>query len=286
MTDKSYTILEGRGVLAIGGEDRVEFLQGLVSNDVTKLEDGAAQWAAFLTPQGKYLHDFFLVGHGDDILVDCEGGERLVDFKRRLTMYKLRAKVTVEDRSEELAVAALMGEGATDDVEGAVVYADPRLPEAGARAILSRDGGAAVLETAGFAAAGFDDWDRHRIRLGLPDGSRDLIPERSILLENGFDELNGVSFDKGCYMGQELTARTKHRALIRKRLMPVEIDGPAPEAGTPLLLDDKDAGKMRSSCGDVGLAMVRLEELEAAEGTPFSCGEATLTPVKPGWVDF
>ncbi len=299
MSGKSYVILDQRGVLAVGGGDRRSFLQGLVSNDVEAVSGERAVYAAFLTPQGKYLHDFFMVEVGNEILVDCEGGERLDDLKKRLSMYKLRADVTIEERSGDLAVFALFGEGAAealgvaaDDAGaakgfiGGAVYVDPRLARAGARAILPVDRAVLSIEGAGFEVEGFSAYDTHRTHLGLPDGSRDLVVEKSILLENGFEELNGVSFDKGCYMGQELTSRTKHRALIKKRLMPVDLDGEAPEAGTPVMAGDTEAGEMRSSAGTAGLALIRLEHFEAAVGNPFTCGAAKLTPKKPDWANF
>jgi folate-binding protein YgfZ len=138
----------------------------------------------------------------------------------------------------------------------------------------------AALEGAGFAAAMLADYDALRIDHGVPDGSRDLEVERSPLLENGFDELHGIDWDKGCFMGQELTARTKYRALIKKRLLPVTIEGPAPEPGTQITAGGKDAGVLRSSVDGVGLALLRLEHLEA----PLLAGEARLTPRKPDWV--
>jgi folate-binding protein YgfZ len=119
----------------------------------------------------------------------------------------------------------------------------------------------------------------------VPDGSRDLPVEKALLLENGFDELNGVDWKKGCYVGQELTARMKYRALTRKRLTPVRIEGPAPQPGTAVMLDDQEAGEMRSVHGTLGLALLRLEMIEQAEkdGRPLTAGEARVTPVKPAW---
>ena len=132
-------------------------------------------------------------------------------------------------------------------MDGGVLLVDPRLGELGGRAILPREALRPALAAFGLAEADFADYDRHRLALGIPDGSRDLLPDKSILLEAGFDELNGVDWQKGCYVGQELTARTKYRGLIKKRLLPVRIDGPAPAPGTIVTLDGKDAGEMRSA---------------------------------------
>ncbi len=171
---------------------------------------------------------------------------------------------------------------------GGVAYVDPRLAAAGARAFLPRGSAAEALEAAGFAPATAEDYDRHRLSLALPDGSRDIAVEKGFLLENGVDDLNGVDFDKGCYVGQELTARTKHRATIRKRLYRVDIDGALPDPGTPVTADGRAAGVMRSGRDDVGLALLRVELIaKAAEaGIPLTCGDARLTPVKPSWATY
>jgi folate-binding protein YgfZ len=294
MSKRHGLILETRGVLRIAGEDRGEFLQGIVSNDVTKVSAQRALWSALLTPQGKFLHEFFLAERDSAFLLDGEAA-RLADLKRRLSIYKLRSKATIEDASEDFVVAALFGPGTLDSLglpaepgratafADGLAFVDPRLAALGARAFLPRDGTDAALRDAGFAAAEAADYDRLRISLGVPDGSRDLEVEKSTLLENGFDELHGVDWDKGCFMGQELTARTKYRALIKKRLMPVEIEGAPPAPGTPVLADGKEAGVMRSAVDGLGLALLRLEYLDAA---PFTAGAARVTPRKPDWAKF
>ncbi len=289
----SFAPLVHRAVLKVEGEDRRAFLQGMISNDIAKAGPDRAIWAALLTAQGKFLYDMFIVESGDAFLIDVEAA-RLEELRKKLSLYKLRAKVSLA-AAPDLAVAAAWGEGACAAlglaceagaavaIAGGVAYGDPRLIGAGARLIL-----AAGTVPSGLTAAPVEEWDRMRMGLGLPDGSRDIIVEKGILLENGFDELNGVDFKKGCYMGQELTARTKHRGLIKRRLMPVDIDGPAPEAGTPILLDGIDAGEMRSAAGDRGLAVIRLEQFRTAAGRAgaFTCGEARLTPHRPDWAVF
>ena len=296
-----YAILEARGLVEAAGPDARPFLQGMVSADVDKLSPERALWAAFLTPQGKFLHEFFLTlapgpetgeDAGEDrVLLDCEAA-RIEDLRTRLGRYKLRARVTLEDVSAGYAVAAVFGAGALEALglpaqagraapfAGGRVHVDPRLPELGARAVLPRADAEAALQGAGFVPAGPADYDALRIRLGVPDGSRDLEVERSPLLENGFDELGGIDWDKGCFMGQELTARTKYRGLVKKRLVPVEIDGPAPAPGTPVTANGKDVGVLRSTADGLGLALIRLEHMEA----PLSAGAARLTPIKPAWM--
>jgi len=295
----SYALLDDRGVLEIAGTDRIAFLQGLVSNDVQKLGPRRALYAAFLTPQGKYLHDFFLVERGEAILLEGERA-RLPDLLRRLSMFKLRAKVALADVSDKVAVAAAFGAdagarlglsadlGAAAPFGDGIAYVDPRLVELGARLILPRSAETRALDAAGLARSQPADYDRLRLSLGVPDGSRDLAVEKGILLEAGFEELHGVDWDKGCYMGQELTARTKYRALIKKRLLPVKVEGPLPAPGTLIMLGGDEAGEIRSGRGDLALALLRLEMMEAAakSGAPLLAGEARVRPIKPDWAKF
>lgn len=295
MTENTYVILEDRGVLAVGGDEARSFLQGLISNDINKVTADHAIHAALLTPQGKYLHDFFIAQAPDGrLLIDCER-ERLPDLLKRLKMYKLRAKVDLADESEDWTVAALpgfssaTGPGAARTADGGVYFTDPRLEKLGARAILPSATAEQSLGQDGGAPGERSAYDLLRLSLGVPDGTRDMVVDKSILLESGFDELHGVDWNKGCYMGQELTARTKYRGLIKKRLMPVEIAGPLPEPGTPLILNGKDVGEIRSTAatdgGGLGLALVRLEALE--DGTPtFDAAGAQVTPRKPDWATF
>jgi len=295
VTEKFYAPAEpARGLLLLSGEDRSKFLQGLVSNDVRTLSPTQAIWAALLTPQGKYLHDFFIAELGDAWLIDGEGA-RIADLKRRLGLYKLRAKIALDDVSEQFEVLQAWGPGAgapfgfhqpgqAIQQAGAVAFLDPRLGELGLRLIAPKGTGAALLDGLSFVPGDLADWDRLRIAHGVPVGSRDMILEKAILLENGFDELHGVAWDKGCYIGQELTARTKYRGLVKKRLMPVAIDGPLPEPGTLILRDGQEAGEIRSGRDRVAVALVRLDALEA--GTPLIAGEAIVRPIKPGWAKF
>ncbi|HEY1258888.1 MAG TPA: folate-binding protein [Stellaceae bacterium] len=292
MANPAFVVLNDRGVLAVSGPDRRSFLQGLVSNDVEQVGPAQARYAALLTAQGKYLHDFMMVGRDESILLDAEAS-RLADLARRLSIYRLRAKVTLA-AAPDLAVAAVFGAGALaalglPEEPGAarsfgagVAFVDPRLAALGARCILPRETLRVALNETGIAEAQFADYDRLRLGLGVPDGSRDLVVDKSILLESGFDELRGVDWHKGCYMGQELTARTKYRGLIRKRLMPVEIEGPAPAPGTIVVADSREAGEMRSSCGGLGLALLRIEPVR--ENRRLEADGAVLLPRLPDWL--
>ena len=266
------THLPARAVIEVSGADRIEFLQGLVSNDVTEAIPGRAVWAALLTPQGKWLADFFVLSDlsasRERLLLDC-AADQAADIARRLTRFRLRSAVTVAP--VPLRVHAAWG-GSPEIPSDAVAAPDPRLPDAGWR-ILS--------ETSLPANSTADDWDRHRLALGLPDGARDLETDRTVLLEAGFDELGGVSWTKGCYMGQELTARTKYRGLVKRRLVPVAVEGAMPAPGTPVLRHGTEVGVMRSGRDGVGLALLRLEALD---GGSLDCGDARLVPRVPAWI--
>jgi folate-binding protein YgfZ len=297
MSALRFSTVVHRGALRVVGEDRVAFLQGLVSNDVTRVSPAQAVHAALLTPQGRFLWDMFVVDAGDALLLDVER-DRAAALAKKLGVYKLRSRVTVRDEADAVEIVVAYGTGAATAlglpevpgaarrIEDALAYVDPRLPALGVRLIAPDGHAAALLARQGFAAASFDHYEVLRLSLGVPDGSRDLPVEKALLLENGFDELNGVDWQKGCYMGQELTARTKYRALVRKRLLPVEVDGRLPESGTPVLLDGQEAGEMRSGLAGRALALLRLDAVDkaAAGGGALKAGDALLRPQIPGWL--
>ncbi len=278
-----YVGLDDRAVLAVSGSDAAGFLQGLVTNDVARLADGGAIHAALLTPQGKYLFDFLVFARGAAFCLDCEAGARAA-LAKRLGMYKLRADVAIDEAVDD-PVFALFGAGAaaaSGRIAGAAAFADPRHPALGARVV--GEAAEAALRQTGAEPAARAEYDALRIAHGVPDGRRDLVPEKSFLLENGFDELNGVDFEKGCYVGQEVTARMKHRNLVRKRLVPVRIDGAAPEPGTKIYRDETEVGEMRSSEGALGLALLRIDAIDG--GGALRAAAATIRPEKPAWAAF
>ncbi len=259
--------LPDRAVLAVTGADRVSFLNGLVSNDVTLAEPGRAVWAALLTPQGKWLADFFILSEGEALLLDCAADQAGM-IAQRLTRFRLRAQAAIEPA----ALTVHAGWDMPAPPPGAIAAPDPRLPEAGWRIL------APAALTAG---ATHEEWDTHRLGLGLPDGARDLEAEKTVLLEAGFDELNGISWTKGCYMGQELTARTRYRGLLKRRLLPIEAATALPAHGTPIIAGEREVGEMRSSLGARGLAMLRLDGLSA----PLLAGGVAITARIPDWVN-
>lgn len=287
-----HTLLDQRAVLTVAGEDRQGFLQGLISNDVMRVAADRAIYAALLTPQGKFLHEMLVCAAGDTLWLDTERARR-ADLLRRLSMYKLRAKVTLADAADDLAVAAVFGPGAAESfglpetagaaapVGNGVALVDPRHAGLGVRLILpAAEIGPALVEL-GIAAAPAGDYERLRLACGVPDGSRDIEVERGVLLEHGFEALNGVDFNKGCYIGQELTARTKYRGLVKRRLARVSLNGAGPSPGTPIMLGDREAGELRTSFEGAGLALLRLDKLEeaAAQGGVLLAGDTKVTPL-------
>ncbi|MSO64395.1 MAG: folate-binding protein [Alphaproteobacteria bacterium] len=303
MSEKTAVRLAGRGLLAIEGEDTRTFLQGLITNDIHKVSAARSIYAALLTAQGKFLHDFFVgrltVDDKEVIAIEAERA-RLPDLLRRLTLYKLRAKIALSDISERFAVWALFGTqtlaalelpveaGRATAWQGGVVSVDPRHASLGARAWVPAANAEAVLKAAGFSLDDEAAYDRHRLALAVPDGSRDIAVDKNLPLECGFDELNAIDYQKGCYVGQEMTARTHYRATIRKRLYRVDLDGPEPAQGTPILCGDSEAGEMRSARDGVGIALLRVEEVDAAmrDQRPLTAGATRLRPVKPAWANF
>ena len=296
--EANYCPLPGRGVLRLAGGDVRTFLQALVTRDLDDLSPDRAVYGALLTPQGKYLFDFFLAQQGDDLLLDGEAG-RLDDLAKRLKMYKLRADVTIQTADGwqvygvfggvldgNLGLGA--GPGAARQFSDGVAYMDPRLPEAGARIMAPAGQAEEILTASGFMAGDPTDYNYIRLGLALPDSGSDLVVDKSLMLESNLDALHGVDFGKGCFVGQEITARTKYRALVRKRLLPVRIEGPVPEPNTPLMAGAREVASMRSGQGDRGLALVRLDRLAEAGGLGLGldANGTTVTPALPSWAEF
>lgn len=300
MTERNFTVLEARGLLAVSGADAGAFLQNLISNDMGRVSPDRTIYGTLLTPQGKFLHDFFVAAHparDGAYLLDTEAG-RLDDLERRLGMYRLRADVALERAPPDWAVFAAFGDGAAPALglgpeAGAtaaradgVAFVDPRLAALGVRAAGAASATARSLEASGFARTGSGAYDELRLSLGVPDGSRDILVEKSFPLECNLDDLNAIDYDKGCYVGQELTARTHHRATIRKRLFPVTADRTLPGIGAKITLDGKEVGEMRSSAGRGGLALLRIESLKSARerGLPLMAGGAGIAVHAPAWM--
>jgi folate-binding protein YgfZ len=272
--------LPDRGVVKVSGEDARDFLNGLVTTDVTLLQPGLGRFGALLTPQGKITIDFLITeapaGHGGGFLIDVPLplAQSLAD---KLGFYKLRAKVTVENISESIGVLAVWdGEPA---VKPDLAFADPRHEALGWRILAPEDLSQKVAELIGADLVESEAYEAHRIANGVPRGGLDFMYSDAFPHEANMDRLHGVDFDKGCYVGQEITARTKYRGLGKRRLVSVFADSDLPPPGTPILQVGAEAGTLRTTLGGAGLALLRLDALEKAD--PLVAGGISLRLEKP-----
>jgi tRNA-modifying protein YgfZ len=282
-------LLPDRGVVKIAGDPARNFLHGLVTADILKLTPAAARFAALLTPQGKIIADFIVVeapaadGGGFFFDVPRALGATLVE---KLNLYKLRAKVMIEDLSETLGVlAAWDGSGTT---KYGLCYADPRLPALGLRAMMPPHLAAAAAADLGAALVDARDYEAHRIALGVPHGGLDFSYGDAFPHEADMDQLGGVDFGKGCYVGQEVVSRIEHRGTARTRAVPVRYDGTAPQAGAAVTAGAHQVGIMGSSAGGRGLALLRLDRVAEAiaRGEALAAGGVPIGLVKPDWARF
>lgn len=250
------SLLEDRSAIAVKGAEARAFLQGLISNDMDACRPGHGIYAALLTPQGKILFEFFVTEHEERFLLDCAAA-RASDLVKRLMFYRLRAKVDIA-LAPELKVAAAW-DGIPQGTQGLAAYADPRLPALGARMI-----GPLPQLQAAIAGVRSGNYRSHLLGLGVPD-SGDVPPDTVFALDAGLEELGGVDFKKGCYVGQEVTARMKHRASARRRFLIAEIDGDLPPPGTKLEASGREIGSLATGAGGRALALVRLDRVDEAK---------------------
>jgi tRNA-modifying protein YgfZ len=275
---KKAALLEDRGVVRVSGADAAGFLQGLLTNDVERLKASEARYAALLSPQAKILFDMIVVsepdGDGPAYLLDC-AAVQAADLAKRLGFYKLRAKAAIADESAERAVVAYWG-GEPEHDPGAIVYADPRDPRLGWRAIVARAKAVAV------GSEHVNEYEGLRISVGAPKAGVDFAYGDAFPHDANFDLLHGVDFDKGCYVGQEVVSRMKHRGTARKRIARVKTAGPAPKPGTPILDRELAIGTLGSSSGREALALLRLDRAEdaTAAGRTLSAGGVGLAMVE------
>jgi len=282
-------LLPDRGVVKIAGGDARRFLHGLVTADVSQLAPGQSRFAALLTPQGKIIADFILVeaaaSDGGGFFLDCPRA-LAATLVERLTFYRLRAKVTIEDLSHKLSVlAAWSGTGTT---ECGLAYPDPRLPALGLSCILPPELAAEAAAELGAMLTDADAYEAHRIAHGIPRGGVDFSYGDAFPHETDMDQLGGVDFSKGCYIGQEVVSRVEHRGTARSRIVPIAYDGFAPEPGTAVIAGDKEIGTLGSTGGGRGLAMLRLDRTAEAlaAGQLLTAGGVAIRPVKPAWARF
>jgi folate-binding protein YgfZ len=282
-------LLPDRGVVKVAGLDARKFLNGLVTADIGKVGPAQPRFAALLTPQGKIIVDFIVAeaeaADGGGFFLDCPRALAPA-LTERLNFYKLRAKVLVEDLSETLGVLAMWdGSGKTDC---GLCYPDPRLPDLGARCILPPHLASKATADLGAELVDASAYDAHRIALGVPRGGADFVYGDAFPHESDMDQLCGVDFEKGCFVGQEVVSRIEHRSTARTRVVPVGFDGPPPETGAPVMAGEKSVGMMGSGVSGRGLASLRLDRVEEAlaGGATIVAGGIELRLVKPAWARF
>jgi hypothetical protein len=282
-------VLSDRGVVKVAGDGARSFLHGLVTADILGLTPETARFCALLTPQGKIIADFLVTEAPAK-----DGGGFFLDVQRalcttlvaKLNIYKLRARVIVEDLSAVLGVlAAWDGNGTTKQ---GFTYADPRLPALGFRVLLPPHLAAAAAAELGATLVDATQYDAHRIALGVPQGSLDFSYGDAFPHETDMDQLGGVDFTKGCYVGQEVVSRMEHRGTARTRAVPVRYDGAAPAAGAAVTAGDRQVGTMGSAAAGRAVALLRLDRVAEAmlRGEPLVSGGVPIHLAKPDWARF
>jgi len=280
-------LLPERGVIKVVGDDARKFLHGLVTADMLGLAPGTARFGALLTPQGKIIADFFVTE-----APQSEGGGFFLDIPRalaitlvdKLNLYKLRAKVLVEDLIEILGVLAVW-DGAGAAKQG-LTYVDPRLPTLGFRVMIPPHRAIAAASELGAALVSAEDYEAHRIALGVPRGGVDFAYGDAFPHEADMDQLGGVDFAKGCYVGQEVVSRIEHRGIARTRAVALRYDGAAPASGTPITAGERQVGTMGSAARGRGIALVRLDRVAEAEQAALAAGGIPIRLIKPDWARF
>ena len=271
MTKAKFVELD-RGLVLITGKDGNEFLQGLISQDLNKISDSQFAYGALLTPQGKFLHDFFIIKYKGQLILDCANGQQK-DLILLLNRFKLRANIELSEM-DDLSVFSVFGDQAArafdlEDKAGkallisdGVVYVDPRSPSLGCRMLTTKKSSENTLEKLPIIQGKLEEYDLIRIKLGIPDAEKDIEKNKSTLLECNLDKFNCIDWDKGCYIGQEVTARSKYRGLVKRTLLTLHCPNNYPEKGDTVLLENREVGVIKSSCEEFAIALIRLDTLE------------------------
>ena len=302
-------LLPDRGVVKVAGDNARNFLHGLVTADILKLRPGTAVFAALLTPQGKIIADFIVAqapsaqnSTGDSTGGSAGDGGFFLDIPRvlgtalveRLNLYKLRAKVLIEDLSATLGVLAVWDGKPDGNWDGTgtttpgLCYADPRLPALGLRAIIRADGAGEAVAALGATIVDAGNYEAHRIALGIPRGGADFAYSDAFPHETDMDQLGGIDFQKGCFIGQEVVSRMQHRGTARTRAVPVRYKGTAPDVGTAITAGGRQIGTLGSTSGGHGIALLRLDRVDEAlaDGDTLTAGAVSIELVKPDWARF
>ena len=275
--------LSRRGVVAVAGAEAEAFLNGIVTNDLADIPAGSAGYGGLLTPQGKILFDFIVYRDGERFLFDLPAAA-VADFVKRLGFYRLRAQVEITELSGSYRVAAAWGSETAPAVDGVVVV-DPRLKSLGFRVVVAMD---SLPSVRGYVLVDERAYDAHRIASGIPEGGLDFAYGEAYPHDVDMDQLSGVAFDKGCYVGQEVVSRMQHRGTARRRIVQVLSASPIPPAGAEIVADKKPVGFIGSSSDNTGLALVRLDRVKDAidAGVPLLVRGMPVEIAIPDWAHF
>lgn len=280
--DQYIIPLSNRGVVAVYGKDARDFLQRILTNDIEKVTEELTQYSALLTPQGKFLFDFFICQMGDDtLLLDCDAAS-IPEIIETLEKYKLQSEVGIKNVSENFHVMAILGDGTVEAVDpemvpgkiydfgDGIVYIDPRLPAMQLRVLFYYKEGESELPgilTGGFIDGDYDLYEYLRLWVGVPDTSRDMVKGKSFPFDYGFKEMNCFAFEKGCYIGQEVITRFNQKGTVKNKLFPVRFDGNMPKSGEAIIKNEKPVGKFCSGIDDIGIALLNIKEVEDVQKT-------------------
>ncbi len=293
MNKKKVYILEDRGVLFIQGEDTKEFLQNIITNDINKVNEANSCFASLLTPQGKYLFDFLIVKHKNGYLLDCERLQ-VENLYKQLELYKLRSKVEILDLSNEFVVAALSYEkflefDGAKDIAGLTIkyredpiFLDPRKKELGARIIINLEKLYLSLKNLDLSSSNIDEYYKFSHKIGIAQKNTDQLKNKIFGIECNFEELNGIDFKKGCYVGQENTARIKLKNKLSKRLFPIELVKGQLEDDT-IKYNNNEIGKVLIK-NNFPFASIKYLNENFNEENEFQCGNALVKIIKPSWM--
>lgn len=263
------THLYNRALISLNGHDRLAFLQGIITNDAQKILNGQLLYTLLLTPNGRFLHDLFIFQYHDIWFIDCEK-DRRNDLIKHLQRYKLRSNIMLESLDDWCVYVSL--ENKNENLQ----FDDPRHPELGMR-IYTKENRSTNSNSY------YQTYETMRITLGIPDGSRDMPIEKAIPLECNMKELSAIDWQKGCYMGQEFTARTNYLGQIRKRLLPIHSENNSFQTGDVLFQNNEEVGNIRTVCGNYGLALLRLNVLEN-NSKPIICNNNQVKCLTPNWL--
>ncbi len=282
--DKFYIPLENRAIISVTGDDRKNFLQGIISNDVNKVDAKNAIYALILTPQGKFLFDVFVAEIGDMLLLDAEKS-RSAELLKKLSMYKLKSQLEILEATDYQPPIALLGadslKGNPGEVKAfaadGIAFIDPRDAALGSRIIGKSEKILELLEREGYTKKPYELYEEVRVARGIPAAGIELVPEKSFPLQNNLDELHAIDFDKGCYVGQEVTARTKYRGVVRRKLYKLEIVAGTSASDNVVMFAGNQIGEIKSIAGKRAIGLLEVEETEKIpSGAVINAGTAQL----------